>query len=101
MFPNAERMNRGNTVLRELVDACKAQDVTDMIIVHEHRGQPDGLVVCHLPYGPTCSFGVVNPVLRHDLKVPTKRWRSGLTEWSLTGRRTGHCLRGLSAPDFP
>lgn len=38
------------------------------MIVHEHRGEPDGLVVCHLPYGPTCSFGVMNAVLRHDLK---------------------------------
>lgn len=38
------------------------------MIAHEHRGEPDGLVVCHLPYGPTCSFGIVNAVLRHDLK---------------------------------
>lgn len=68
VFPNAERMNRGNTVLTELVGACKAQDITDIIVVHEHRGEPDGLVVCHLPYGPTCSFGVMNAVLRHDLK---------------------------------
>jgi len=68
VFPNAERMNRGNTVLSELVNACRAQDVTDLVIVHEHRGEPDGLVVCHLPYGPTCSFGVMNAVLRHDLK---------------------------------
>jgi len=68
VFPNSERMNRGNTVLTELVQACRAQDITDIVIAHEHRGEPDGLVICHLPYGPTCSFGVVNAVLRHDLK---------------------------------
>ena len=42
--------------------------MTDLIILHEHRGEPDGMVVSHLPYGPTAYFGIVNPVLRHDIK---------------------------------
>lgn len=70
VFPNAQRMNRGNTVLKDLIDACNANDVTDLIVAHEHRGMPDGLVICHLPYGPTAYFSLVNPVLRHDLKDP-------------------------------
>lgn len=28
---------------------------------------PDGLVVCHLPYGPTASFSLSNTVMRHDI----------------------------------
>lgn len=28
----------------------------------------DGMVVCHLPYGPTAYFGVSNCVLRHDIR---------------------------------
>ena len=28
-----------------------------VVIVHEHRGEPDGMVVCHLPFGPTAYFG--------------------------------------------
>jgi U3 small nucleolar ribonucleoprotein protein IMP4 len=36
-------------------------------MVHEHRGEPDGMVVCHLPYGPTAYFGIFNTVLRHDI----------------------------------
>ena len=39
-----------------------------MVIVHEHRGKPDGMIVCHLPSGPTAFFGLHNVVLRHDLK---------------------------------
>ena len=27
----------------------------------------DGLVVCHLPYGPTASFSISNTVMRHDI----------------------------------
>ena len=32
--------------------------------VHVHV---DGLVVCHLPYGPTASFSISNTVMRHDI----------------------------------
>lgn len=35
--------------------------------MHEHRGEPDGIVICHLPYGPTAYFGIYNTVLRHDI----------------------------------
>lgn len=67
LFPNAQRMNRGGHVMEELVRACRANDVTDLIIVHEHRGEPDGMIVCHMPYGPTAFFGMSNVVLRHDI----------------------------------
>lgn len=40
MFPGAQRMNRGNHETASLVRACKANSVTDLIIVHETRGQP-------------------------------------------------------------
>jgi rRNA maturation protein Rpf1 len=25
--------------------ACRKNDVTDLVLVHEHRGEPDGLVI--------------------------------------------------------
>jgi U3 small nucleolar ribonucleoprotein protein IMP4 len=40
VFPNASRMNRGNYVMKDMVDACRSHDATDLIILHEHRGQP-------------------------------------------------------------
>lgn len=40
VFPNAHRINRGNYVVKELAEACRANDVTDLVIVHEHRGTP-------------------------------------------------------------
>ncbi|RGB33165.1 anticodon-binding protein [Rhizophagus diaphanus] len=68
VFPNSQRINRGSYVVKDLVDACRANDVTDLIILHEHRGEPDGLIVCHLPYGPTAFFSLHNVVLRHDIQ---------------------------------
>ena len=40
VFPNSHRINRGNYVVRELAEACRANEVTDLIILHEHRGVP-------------------------------------------------------------
>lgn len=40
MIPNSQRVNRGNYVVKQMVEACKANGFTDMIIVHEHRGEP-------------------------------------------------------------
>lgn len=67
IFPNSQRMNRGNYEMKQLVHACRANDVTDFIIVHEHRGMPDGLIICHLPYGPTAYFSMSDVVMRHDI----------------------------------
>lgn len=67
LFPGSQRMNRGGHVINELVDVCRANDVTDLVLVHEHRGEPDGLVVCHLPHGPTTFFELSNVVMRHDI----------------------------------
>lgn len=67
IFPNAQRMNRGNYEMKQLIHACRANDVTDFIVIHEHRGVPDSLVICHLPYGPTAYFNMSDVVMRHDV----------------------------------
>ncbi|KAJ8372071.1 hypothetical protein AAFF_G00294850 [Aldrovandia affinis] len=67
IFPGAQRMNRGNHEVNALVQACKANSVTDLVIIHETRGQPDALVVSHLPFGPTAYFTLYNVVMRHDI----------------------------------
>lgn len=47
---------------------CLKNEFTDLILLHEHRGEPDGMIVSHMPLGPTVYFGIKNAVLRHDLK---------------------------------
>ena len=44
IFPNSQRLNRGNYVMSQLVQACRANDVTDLIIAHEHRGEPGTII---------------------------------------------------------
>jgi U3 small nucleolar ribonucleoprotein protein IMP4 len=67
MFPNSQRMNRGNYVIGDIVDACRKTEATDLIILHETRGKPDGMVISHFPNGPTAYFTLHNVVLRHDI----------------------------------
>lgn len=85
VFPNSHRINRGNYVVKELAEACRANDVTDLVILHEHRGIPgmpcyfhlqvifdvvnftDAMIVSHFPHGPTVFFTLHNVTLRHDI----------------------------------
>ncbi|KAL0251734.1 hypothetical protein GEMRC1_000946 [Eukaryota sp. GEM-RC1] len=67
IFPNAERVNRGTTTVKELIEVSRRHDVSDLLIVHETRGEPDGLIVSHMPHGPTAFFSLSNAVLRHDV----------------------------------
>ncbi|GJJ08875.1 hypothetical protein Clacol_003095 [Clathrus columnatus] len=67
VFPNSHRINRGSYVVKELATACRANDVTDLIILHEHRGIPDAMIVSHFPHGPTIFFTLHNVTLRHDV----------------------------------
>ena len=67
LLPSAQRLNRGNHRVTELVEVCRANAFSDVVVLHETRGEPDGLVVCHLPLGPTAYFTLSNTVLRHDI----------------------------------
>lgn len=68
LFPGSQRLNRGNLVLGDLVAACRSNEVTDVVILHEVRGEPSGMIVSHLPSGPTAFFNLSNVVMRHDIK---------------------------------
>ena len=60
-------MNRGNLILPNLVSSATASALSDIILLHEHRGTPTALTVSHLPHGPTASFSLHNVLLRHDI----------------------------------
>lgn len=68
LIPNSERILRGAYKMPELVAACRAHNVSDLVVVHETRGVPDTLIVSHMPYGPTVSFALSNVVMRHDVR---------------------------------
>ena len=67
LLPTSIRLNRGNLVLPALVSSATAAGLSDLILLHEHRGTPTALTVSHFPHGPTASFSLHNVMLRHDI----------------------------------
>ncbi|KAK1819954.1 snoRNA-binding rRNA-processing protein imp4 [Friedmanniomyces endolithicus] len=67
LLPTAIRLNRGNLILPNLVGSAKSSGLSDLILLHEHRGTPTALTISHFPHGPTASFSLHNVVLRHDI----------------------------------
>jgi len=67
ILPNSQRINRGRYDIKQLMEACRANDVTDLIVLNEVRGVPTGMTICHLPHGPTAYFQLLNTVMRHDI----------------------------------
>ncbi|CAF3319069.1 unnamed protein product [Rotaria socialis] len=67
LIPNSQRINRGNYNTRQIVEACRSNQVTDLILVQETRGVPDVIQISHFPYGPTAAFTLSNVVMRHDV----------------------------------
>lgn len=37
LFPNSQRMNRGTYESKQLIEACRSNNVTDFIVLHETR----------------------------------------------------------------
>ncbi|KAJ5852451.1 Anticodon-binding [Penicillium soppii] len=67
LLPTSIRLNRGTLVLGDLVSSATSAALTDMILLHEHRGTPTAMTISHLPHGPTASFSLHNVVLRQDI----------------------------------
>ncbi|KAF2136345.1 uncharacterized protein K452DRAFT_362600 [Aplosporella prunicola CBS 121167] len=67
LLPTSVRVNRGNLILPNIVGSAKAAGLSDVVLLHEHRGTPTALTVSHFPHGPTASFSLHNVVLRHDI----------------------------------
>ncbi|KAK4138836.1 Brix-domain-containing protein [Trichocladium antarcticum] len=67
LFPTGIRLNRGNLVLPELVRSAQSERLSDVILLHEHRGTPTAMTISHFPHGPTLMVSLHNVVLRADI----------------------------------
>lgn len=61
-------------VISEIIETCRAHDFTDVILVYEHRGVPDKIVISHLPFGPTAYFQILNVVSDCALLLGPQSW---------------------------
>ena len=106
LFPNSTNVNRGNTKVKELVESSTNHDFTDIVVLTETRGEPDGLYISHLPLGPTAYFTLSNAVLRHDIQdrgTVSEQYPHIILEGFSTrvGQRLSTILRHLFPPPRP
>uniref|UniRef100_A0A915C587 Brix domain-containing protein n=1 Tax=Parascaris univalens TaxID=6257 RepID=A0A915C587_PARUN len=52
----------------KVVKQAKQNEYTDVIVVHEDRKMPNGIVLCHLPEGPTAFFKINSLKFTKDIK---------------------------------
>ncbi|XP_003487677.1 putative ribosome production factor 1 [Bombus vancouverensis nearcticus] len=68
IIPNSISLYRNRSGVKKMVKSAIAKNFTDIVIVNEDQCKPNGLLVIHLPDGPTAHFKLSNVKLTVDLK---------------------------------
>ncbi|XP_014089623.2 probable ribosome production factor 1 [Bactrocera oleae] len=68
IFPNALVKIRNRSSVKNICKSAIREEYTDVVIVNEDRRKPNGLLVMHLPNGPTAHFKLSNVQLTSDIK---------------------------------
>lgn len=72
IIPNSKFFYRNRSGVKKIVKSAKKENYTDILIVNENRKEPDGLLVIHLPDGPTAYFKVSNVRITTELRKSHK-----------------------------
>uniref|UniRef100_A0A8C9GSW3 Brix domain-containing protein n=1 Tax=Piliocolobus tephrosceles TaxID=591936 RepID=A0A8C9GSW3_9PRIM len=65
IIPNSEKINRGSYFIKDIIQFARDNNITDVIIIHEYKGEPRNLIICHLPFGPTIFCNIKDCKTRH------------------------------------
>jgi ribosome production factor 1 len=68
VFPAATYYKRKGYPLKKIIEYAKNRDFTDLVVFNEDRKKVNGMIVVHLPDGPTAFFRLSSLVLSTDIK---------------------------------
>ncbi|KAJ3662770.1 hypothetical protein Zmor_007099 [Zophobas morio] len=68
IIPNSVSLYRNRSGVKKIVKSAIKKDFTDILIINENRKEPDGLLVIHLPDGPTAHFKISNVKITTELR---------------------------------
>ncbi|XP_053695675.1 probable ribosome production factor 1 [Sabethes cyaneus] len=68
IIPNAMIHSRNKATLKKVCKSAIREEYTDIVVINENNKQPEGLLVIHLPDGPTAHFKVSNFKSLKDMK---------------------------------
>lgn len=72
IFPNSTITLRHRMTAKKLCKSAIREEFTDMVIIHEDNKEPNGLLLIHLPDGPTAHFKLSNVKLTNELRKSHK-----------------------------
>ncbi|XP_078500851.1 ribosome production factor 1 isoform X2 [Lissotriton helveticus] len=103
IIPNSHVYYRRGLPLKKIIPQCIARDFTDLLIINEDRKVPNGLVLTHLPDGPTAHFKMSSVRLRKEIKRKGKTPTEHQPEVILNNftTRLGHTIGRMFASLFP
>uniref|UniRef100_A0A3P8ZIL5 Ribosome production factor 1 n=1 Tax=Esox lucius TaxID=8010 RepID=A0A3P8ZIL5_ESOLU len=103
VIPDAHVYYRKGLALKKIIPQCVARGFTYLMVINEDRKVPNGMVLCHLPDGPTAHFKVSSVRLRKEMKRRGKDPTEHSPEVILNNftTRLGHSIGRLFAALFP
>ncbi|ELU05194.1 hypothetical protein CAPTEDRAFT_20161 [Capitella teleta] len=102
VIPNSTLVNRRGFELKKIIPSAIEKGFTDIMVVNDDNKEPNGLVLCHLPDGPTAHFKISNVRLSRNLKRVGKK-SDHMPEVILNNfsTRLGHTIGRILASVFP
>ncbi|XP_013369889.1 PREDICTED: ribosome production factor 1 isoform X2 [Chinchilla lanigera] len=103
VIPNSHVYYRRGLALKKIIPQCISRDFTDLIVINEDRKTPNGLILSHLPNGPTAHFKMSSVRLRKEIKRRGKDPTEHVPEIILNNftTRLGHSIGRMFASLFP
>lgn len=69
VLPAAQFYKRAGFPLKKIIEYAARRDYSDVLVVNEDRKSVNGLLVVHLPAGPSVHFKLSKLVLGADIPV--------------------------------
>ena len=88
IIPNSVALTRHRSCVKKICQSAIREGFTDLLIINENRKQANGLLLIHLPDGPTAHFKVSNVKLTTDIKRKVSEFTDHRPEVILTNFTT-------------
>lgn len=88
IIPNALAKIRNRSSIKKMVKSAIKEEFTDLMIINENNRQPNGLLVIHLPNGPTAHFKLSNVKITKEIRRSHEEFTEHRPEVILTNFST-------------
>lgn len=68
IIPNALAKIRNRSSIKKMVKSAIRENFTDILVINENNREPNGLVMIHLPNGPTAHFKLSNVRITKEIR---------------------------------